>query len=210
MKIRIMSRTWEMSTAVTIWLAISNTVLVMLLLMAMNAMFSTKERVTLVPPYLNEQVSVGWNSASESYYKSFGLYFATLVGNITPSNVDFIIEILSTFLDPEIYTSVKPKLIALSKDPIFRESGGASVFSPGHITYEPETSKVFVSGIMTMTSYAKSQPELKNVVYETAIHIKDGKPRINHLDSYEGTQPHTLKWMASNPEQAKQNKEQTK
>lgn len=210
MKLKFMSRTWEMSTTLTLWMAISNTLLVALLFVIADKMFSREERIALVPPYLNERVSVGWNSASESYYKSFGLYFATLVGNITPSNVDFIIDILATFLDPEIYTSVKPKLIALSKDPIFMKSGGASVFAPGHITYEPETSKVFVPGMMTMTSYGQSQPELKNVIYEIAIHIKDGIPKISYLDSYEGVQPRTLKWMATNPELAKQTKEHAK
>ena len=210
MRLKFMSRTWEMSTTLTLWLAVSNTVLVVLLFVVANKIFSMKERVVLVPPYLNEQVSVGWNSASEAYYKSFGLYFATLVGNITPSNVDFVTDILSTFLAPEIYTSIKPKLIALSKDAIFRESGGTSVFSSSSISYEPETSKVFVAGTMTMASYAKSQPELKNVIYEIAIHIKDGRPMISYLDSYEGGQPRTLKWLAANPEQPKQNKEQAK
>jgi len=124
--------------------------------------------------------------------------------------VAFVTDVLSTFLDPEIYTSVKPKLIALSKDQVFKESGGASVFAPGHITYEPETSKVFVPGTMTITSYVKNQPEIKNVIYEIAIHIKDGKPKISYLDSYEGVQQHTLKWLAANPEQAKQSKEQVK
>jgi conjugal transfer pilus assembly protein TraE len=164
-----------------------------------------------VPPYLNKQVSVGWDSASDDYYKSFGLYFATLVGNITPSNVDFITKTLSTFLAPEIYTQVKPKLIALSQDAIFRESGGASVYTPGPgLEYEPETSKVFVSGTMTTTSYAKALPEMKNIIYEIAINIRDGRPQITYLDSYEGTQPRTLKWMAANPELAKQNKGQAK
>jgi conjugal transfer pilus assembly protein TraE len=209
-KLKFMSRTWEMSTTLTLWLAVSNTILVALLFVMGNAIFSMKERIVLVPPHLNERAEVGWNSATESYYKSFGLFFAILVGNITPSNVDFVIDILSTYLDPEIYTQVRPKLIALSQDAIFRESGGASVFSPGHITYEPETSKVFVQGVMTMTSYAKSQPEIKNIIYEIAIHIKDGLPKISYLNSYEGAQPRTLKWMAANPEQAKQTKEQAK
>lgn len=210
MKLKNFLQTWTMSTTVTIWMVVSNTLLIALFFIVANKVFSMKERVVLVPPYLNEQVSVGWNSASESYYKSFGLYFATLIGNITPSNVDFIVDILSTFLDPEIYTSIKPKLIALSKDAIFMKSGGASVFAPGHITYEPETLKVFVPGMMTMTSYGQSQPELKNVIYEIAIHIKDGMPKISYLDSYEGVDPRTLKWIAANPELAKQNKEHAK
>lgn len=212
MKLKIMSRTWELSAALALWLAISNVILALLLFVAVTEMLSVKdkERIALVPPYLNEKMSVGWNSASENYYKSFGLYFATLVGNITPSNVDFVIDILSTFLAPEIYTSIKPKLIALSKDAVFRESGGTSAFHSSHIDYEPETSKVFVMGTMTTASYAKTQPELKTVVYEMAIHIKDGLPNITYLDSYEGAQPRTLKWMAANPEQAKQIKEQAK
>lgn len=210
MKLKNFLQTWTMSTTVTLWMVASNTVLVVLLFITMNRAFSEKERIALVPPYLNERVSVGWNSASEGYYKSWGLYFATLIGNITPSNVDFLIDILSTFLDSEIYTSVRPKLIALSKDPIFMKSGGASFFAPGHITYEPETTKVFVPGTMTMTSYGQGQPEQKNVIYEFAIHIKDGMPKISYLDSYEGAQPRTLKWMAANPELAKQTKEQAK
>lgn len=210
MKLKNLLQTWTMSTSVTLWMVASNSVLVVLLYIVVNDRVSEKERIVLVPPYLNERVSVGWNSASDGYYKAWGLYFATLIGNITPSNVDFIVDVLSTYLDSEIYTSVKPKLIALSKDPVFMKSGGASLFAPGHITYEPETTKVFVPGTMTVTSYGQSQPEQKNVIYEFAIHIKDGVPRISFLDSYEGVQPHTLKWMAENPDAAKKNKEQAK
>ena len=210
MNLKNMLQRLTLSSSVVLWMLVSNTALVLMAFMMVNSVLSERERVTLVPPYLNERVTVGWNSASEGYYKSWGLYFAVLIGNITPSNVDFIINILSTFLDEKIYTSIKPKLIALSQDPIFRESGGASVFAPGHITFEPETSKVFIPGTMTMTSYAKAQPELKNVVYEFAIYIKDGVPKISYLDSYEGVQPRTLKWMAANPELAKQNKEHAK
>lgn len=210
MNLKNMLQKLSLSSNVVLSMLISNTVLVLVVFMMMDRVLSERERVALVPPFLNERITVSWNSASEGYYKSWGLYFAVLIGNITPSNVDFVTDILSTFLDEKIYTSVKPKLIALSQDPIFRESGGASVFAPGHIAFEPETSKVFVPGTMTMTSYAKAQPELKNVVYEFAIYIKDGVPKISYLDSYEGVQPRTLKWMAANPELAKQAKEQTK
>jgi conjugal transfer pilus assembly protein TraE len=156
------------------------------------------ERIVLVPPVLEHKADVSWNSANEEYYKSVGLYFAVLIGNITPSNVNFVSKTLASLLDPEIYEQVKVKLKSYSEDLGMNSSNVVNFFSPKNVVFEKDTNKVFVNGTLTTTS-SGGNPHFREVVYELSIEIRNGLPIITSLDSYEGTEGHTLEWIKSHP-----------
>jgi conjugal transfer pilus assembly protein TraE len=136
-------------------------------------------------------------TASSEYLKSFGLYIATLAGNITPYNIEFITDILSRHLDSRVYTAVRTRLRAVADDPLFRSSGGASWFEAKRLDFEKETSRVFVVGQLNTLSAGKSSADVAPVVYDLKIEMRDGRPLVTALNSYEGSEPHTLKWLAS-------------
>lgn len=204
MKMEFMGKTWEASNKISLVLAASNAFLVVLVLMMFYSIMGSKDRIVLTPPHMDRAMSVSWDSASEDYYKSWGLYLATLIGNITPSNVIFVTDTLSSYVDASIYKAVRVKLLALAKDERFAQSDGLSFFSPHAVSFEPSTSKVFVTGGLVYTTALSSNKAERPVVYEFVMETRDGRPRVLGLDSYESTEPHTLKWIEAHPAPAKQ------
>lgn len=151
-----------------------------------------KERLTLVPPYLDSKVEIAWNTASKEYIKSFGLYVASLVGNLQPKTAPFVIDSLSAFMAPAVYSDFRRQALAIVDDPIFKQAGVVITFQPTNIQYENETSRVFVVGsLITKGSRGDQQ---KNVTYEMTINIIEGRPIVMHFTSYEGNIPRTVNW----------------
>ena len=203
MKLSAMMGSWEKANRFAYYLLLSNTALAVTLMGTLYLAIGNRERVVLVPPQLDARVTVGMTTASSEYLKSFGLYIATLVGNITPYNVDFLTDILSRYLDARVYTAVRTRLQAVANDPVFRNSGGASWFEARRLDYEKETSRVFVVGQLNTLSAGKTNPDVAPVVYELRIEMRDGRPLVLALDSYEGSEPHSLKWQASHAHESK-------
>lgn len=157
------------------------------------------ERLVISPPYVNEKMEIAWDSANQEYVKSFGLYLSGVIGNITPKNADFIIETLSYFLDPSIYSEARIKLKSMTSDPVFNDSGVFSYYLPNGIVYEPETKKVFVLGDLVMGSAARA-PKPTPMVYEFKIVISKGRPLVKSIDNYSGTEARTAQWKLNHPE----------
>lgn len=153
------------------------------------------ERVVLVPPSLDKKAVVAWDYANKEYLKSFGLYMATLVGNIQPKSSTMVLDSVSAFMDPAIYNDFRSQLMAIIEDPVFKSSGSVISFLPNSIQYEAETARVFVTGSI-ITSTAGSTKYQKNVVYEVGARIREGRPWVTHFTSYEGTQIHNVNWWA--------------
>ena len=63
-------------------------------------------------------------------------------------------------------------------------------FKPREVVYEPETDKVFISGIQT-SSGPGGKPKQKPRTYEIIIDLNDYKPVIAHINAY-ADQPKTL------------------
>jgi conjugal transfer pilus assembly protein TraE len=191
--------TWEASIRSNVMLSLANVILVFITLAAVSHTLSLRERIVLSPPGLDRAESVGWKSASAGYVKSFGLYVATLIGNITPGNVAFVADNLSSFVDSSIYPDVRRKLLATAESRTFKETASATKFEPMAVHYEHETNRVFVSGRMTLIS-AGGAGAAQDVTYEMTIVIKDGLPVVTSLMSYDGQQPHDTKWAEGHPE----------
>lgn len=189
--------TWEGSIKANIALSFLALILGVMELMTLHQMFSMRERVVLVPPVVDKTMSIGWDSANEDYIKSFGLYAAILVGNISASDAKFVADTLSKFVDHALYTDMRQKILAAADTRMFKEAAGATKFLPRDIYYEPETRKVFVSGSLDLVTAGNMQSQM--VVYEMTIKVEGGKPMIYTFDSYPGIDPHTQKWLADHP-----------
>lgn len=168
--------------------------------------FNRDERVVLVPPGISEKVGVSKTNADAGYLKSWGLYATTLIGNLTPKNISFVLEELSKFMSSESYASIRKQLIALSKDANFKSWVGSTHFEPNEVIYEADTNKVFVSGYMTDINTTGKKSETQ-IVYEMKIVIENSKPKILDLTSYAGSEPRTLKWLELHPATTSESKE---
>ena len=66
-------------------LALSITVCVMSL-----SLSNVHDRIVVVPPGLSGPVAIDWGRADAEYLKTFGLFYATLLGSVTPRNAMFV------------------------------------------------------------------------------------------------------------------------
>ncbi|SDJ06096.1 TraE/TraK family type IV conjugative transfer system protein [Pseudomonas abietaniphila] len=165
------------------------------------------EQTRLVPPTLDKAVKVGWNNADEEYLKSFGMYAAMLMGNVTPKNVNFIADSVSAFVDPKIYPDVRKKMFVLANDPVFATNAGSVSWTATDVAYEKASDKVFIIGSMeSRSATGQSRPNPQVVEYE--IKMRAGRPWITGMDTYPGNTPKTLKWLQGHPAKpAEQTKE---
>ncbi|AVO43435.1 TraE/TraK family type IV conjugative transfer system protein [Simplicispira suum] len=179
----------------TLTVILSNVILATGLVFALINITGQRERVVLVPPSLDKKAEIAWESANKDYLKSFGLYVATMVGNIQPKSSSVVLDTASVFMDPEIYSEFRKQLIAIIEDPVFKASGSVISFMPQSVQFEPETSRVFVIGSI-VTSTSGSTKYQKNVVYEVGLKIREGRPWVTHFTSYEGTAIRSVNWWA--------------
>ena len=139
--------------------------------------------IVLIPPSLSEKSEVAKNKASEGYKKAWGMYVATLIGNVTPENADFVLESFTGMVTGEIRSLVSEQ-IAQELDTLKQEKVSSS-FDIVRVTYEPETDKVFVTGRNRMTG-AGGKTSPTEQTFEFKIDVKQYSPIITHMASYGG------------------------
>ena len=139
--------------------------------------------VILIPPGLSEKSEIAKNKASEGYKKAWAMYTATMIGNVTPENADFVLDSFSGMVSGEIRSLVIEQ-IAQELDTLKQEKV-SSTFEIIRVTYEPESDKVFVTGRNRMTGAGgKSTPT--DQTFEFQIDVKQYSPIITQMASYQG------------------------
>ena len=160
--------------------------------------------VVLVPNNLSEKAEVASNRASQGYKKGWGMYAATLLGNITPENADFVLDSLSGMVTSEIKAqlgeSVRADIETLKTEKV------TATFELKKIAYEPESDKVFVTGKHWITG-AGAKSGSTPQTFEFKVAIRDYSPTITHLALYEG-EPRTVE-VVKRTEASKASKNQT-
>ena len=151
--------------------------------------WQSKDKVTvIVPPTLNEKAEISQKAANVGYKKSWGLFVAELLGNITPSNVEFVVESLSSMMSGENHEKFRT-MSALQIEKIKRDGISVS-FEPRAVQYEKSTDKVFVTRNSVVEASGARGPQTFTRVFEVMLEIKHGLPSISYIDTYQG-QPKT-------------------
>ena len=116
---------------------------------------------------------------------------AELMGNITPSNVDFVVERLKPLLDPYIYNDTVRG--ALEQAQSLKEDRISQSFMPRTVEYEASTNKVFVKGNSYTTgasNYVNGDEEKgirKEMTFEFVIDVNHYLPLFKQISVYSGT-----------------------
>lgn len=153
MKLDFFGHNWDLALRNNAVLLATNVFLTLALVVTSFLALTNRERIVLVPPRLDDKMLVAWSNAGAEYYKAFGLFVATLLGNITPSNSKFVADQLSVFINPKLYAPIRTQILAYADDPRFARAAAFNYFSPSKVVWEPATSKVFVMGTITMSSF---------------------------------------------------------
>lgn len=147
-----------------------------------SLIFRDRETI-LVPPQISETMRVSAKKADESYKRSWALYVATLVGNITPGNADFINEQLSQVVDAVTYHGMRQQLADQILE--IKNNNLTIDFQPNQVIYEGESGRVFVLG-RSQTSGSAGKLTRENRVFEVLVEMVNGRPVVNDLQSYQG------------------------
>jgi len=142
-----------------------------------------KPAVVITPPNLTEEVKVWQNKADEGYKKLWGLFFAKMLGNVTPGEAGLLTKSMGVFFDPSIFNSVNSAMAA-QLDAIELERVSLT-FSPQTIKYERSTDTVFVTGYLESTGVS-GDPKKSTRTYEMRIKVDDYRPRLTFIDTYDG------------------------
>ena len=90
MKLDLFMRGWAATRGQNRMLFGSVSALSLVVLMQTFALLGRDRVVVLVPPELSAETEIARNRAGKDYTKAWGLHVATLIGNVTPGNGDFI------------------------------------------------------------------------------------------------------------------------
>jgi conjugal transfer pilus assembly protein TraE len=179
-------------------LAIACVVMSLTIAMMQIASTSRHERIVVVPPGLSGPVEIDWGNASAEYMKTFGMFYATLVGTISPKNVNYVADRLSAMTSVNAYSVIRQRLLSLAQDPQFVNSGSSVNFVSNEVIYEPERKKVFVAGESRVQS-GYGNVKVTPIVYEMDIEMIEGRPVVMLLENYSGNTAHTAKWIKEHP-----------
>jgi conjugal transfer pilus assembly protein TraE len=193
MKLLTFVRSWRDLVAKSAVLVFSNAVLAVAVIVLAVIALNKKPVITMTPPNLTAEAQVGAKSANATYLMSWGMYFATMTGNVTPKNVVFVADSIGAIMDPAIYPEVRRQLFALAADPIFSERGGSVTFEVQNVSYDAPSNKVFAVGEQVSNSTTGKQKRSR-YVYELVIEVRNYQPVITSVDHYQGA-ARTAKWM---------------
>ncbi|MBW1952089.1 MAG: hypothetical protein JRI66_03270 [Deltaproteobacteria bacterium] len=146
------------------------------------AVLTHKEVVVLVPPDLRGETRIAPNRGDRHYQESWGLFFALLLGNVTPRNIEFVVEAVEAYLSPQIYQDLMKDLYAQAKN--VKQSNLSISFEPREVMYDEQTERVLVKG-QTVLRGSYGKPQMINKTFEFGIEVKNYYPRIVYLDAYE-------------------------
>lgn len=152
-------------------------------LMLVYKVVVSKPAVVLTPPGLTEEVMVWHDRADEGYKKVWGLFFAKMLGNITPGESDLLTKSLGIFFDPKIFDSVN-NAMAAQLDALALERVTLS-FAPQRILFERESNTVFVTGYLESEGVS-GDPKKNTRTYEMRIDVENYKPILRYIEPYDG------------------------
>lgn len=139
--------------------------------------------VTVVPANFSEELTIEQRNASRSFKESWGLYYATLVGNTTPRNIEFMAEHLGRSMSPGLYRRMNAGLRADVEK--LKSEGVTTAFTASAVVYEPATDKVFVTGKQD-TIGRDGVVEPQNRTYEMIVEVSNYQAVLTHFDVYDG------------------------
>src|SRR5690606_36334310 len=111
-----------------------NAALVAAVLLLAIAVLDDDKIIVLTPPQLSDKVELTPSTATAEFKRDWGVYLATLMGNLTPDNVGFVTDAVSSLLSPALYQDVRASLAASAN--LIRAENLSVRFSPSSVQYE--------------------------------------------------------------------------
>jgi len=182
---------WDSTRQANILLVAYSAIITLGIILLIGQVVSMRERVVLVPPYINQQMKVGYASADPSFYESWGMYVAELTGNLTPGNEKYVRHTLRKLLAPKPYQAVNTAILATVAQE--KTDKVVTAFVAQRTIWQPQTKTVFVYGTLHQISPAGRYVASSTQTYQMNFQINHGQPVITAMSWYPGV-PHTIRW----------------
>ncbi|AIW22720.1 hypothetical protein F0267_01135 [Vibrio coralliilyticus] len=150
------------------------------------SLVAKKEVTSIVtPPTFTEQISMRGNQVSESYQSMWAMFVAEMIGNISPSRMDIVLQTMQRMIPAKNWDEVKEQMTAqLARLKIRKVE---EKFSVKDVTIDPVTKVVWVTGEKETTSIRTGRSVSEMWTFEVRIDSNGvGSPVITHLKQYAG------------------------
>lgn len=185
MKLDKFLNTWEGLQFEKRWHRIFTAILLLIVLL-LSIKILLKETIVVFHPGTHDKGAwVTKNKASQSYKEAWGLCLAQLIGNVTPSSLEFIKERLQLLLSPKVYQEVMDELNMQAQH--IKKDRLSLRFEPKSVEFETETGKVFVSGTSFENGIGGRDEYRSDRTYEFVITINNYGPVITSISTYKGS-----------------------
>lgn len=195
MRYKLFNLQWDSSHKLAVMSITGNVIALVVIALLAFTLSKKNERIVVVPTTVNKAFEIQWEQASTEYYKEMALWFAGMMGQVTPKTVAHTARTLEPFIAPNIRKQVTEGLhasVALMPTKV----NYVAWFLPSEHSYEPQTRKYFVTGRLS-SSLTSSNRSDKKVTYEFKFRMIDGKPVVTAFNSYEGA-PRTQLFLMTN------------
>lgn len=145
--------------------------------------FTSKTEIIVKPAQYEGELRVHGRQANQQYMLGHAMGIASLVGNISERNADFVtttvLGMMSPFLRGELESGLKNEV------QILKVRKASQQFVVEDMMYEPKNNIVWVWGLKTLKVHTGTEHK-ERWTYEFRIEPQNGSPRITHFDSYSG------------------------
>jgi conjugal transfer pilus assembly protein TraE len=150
-------------------------------------LISQSTEVVVTPPDFNEELVVAGNVANEHYKVRWAFASASIAGNLTPRNVDFVLEQLNSMFTPYLRENVLPQIRREAH--VLQARGASQTFVIEDAIYDPVKDLIWIYGNRAIEVRGASKNEVvvpQRWTYEFRIAPFSGRPAITHFNSYSG------------------------
>lgn len=163
----------------------SNLALSIALVFSVGMNMTKQTEVIVMPNDFKEEIIMNGNKINQEYKLQWGLMIATLLGNITEKNANFIIERIVKMVPAELGPEqVEASMVAAVEEMKMR--GVKQEFKPSDTIYSSVTDYVWVVGQKTTTSIKSGAADTVAYTYEIEVGVRNGRPIILDIQQFEG------------------------
>ena len=157
MKFEAATKSWRETHATNRWLLLANMGLICCVLLILLGFPRTSVVTRLIPHGIQGPIEVAQTNADESYYKSFSLYLATMIGNVSPGNVSVIKEAI----EPMLASGIRQPMLDILADQTqtIMDEGVTMTYRPRQVLFDPEQQKSWVTGIQVRRNREGTEDE---------------------------------------------------
>lgn len=171
MKFEKWIRDWKTALAENFFLR-SLCLLLVLALILNASFFKKKDRIIIVPPEVNKEFWVESKRVSPEYLEQMGIFFATLGGNLSPSNAAYNVKFLSNYIPTDVYSDIKTELASQAQYIV--KNNITQAFFPSAVKVIEEENRVLIEGSV-IRNIGTTRVSNEKMVFNIKFKAKDFK-----------------------------------